>query len=136
MKSSRSSTSTSPRPNAEVFEAQIFLDEEKFEDADAMAYKSMLSAAKALVKTQFRDVTEDPNHIVTEFRKRFYDTELFFDKYAKGKFAHYLFDRHEREDGTDRDKARRLTEEAQLFIEASHGCQTRMQDEITAGATA
>ncbi|MEK7794990.1 MAG: nitrite/sulfite reductase [Candidatus Hydrogenedentota bacterium] len=119
----------------EVFEAQIYLDENKFAEADRMAFQAMLSAAKALVKTQFLDLTENPNHIVSEFRKRFYDTELFFDKYAKGKFADYLFVRHERGNGaTDKGAVHRLIEEAQLFIEAAHQCQTRMQDVINAPA--
>ena len=35
---------------------------------------------------------DDPNKIVEEFRRTFYDTKLFFDPYAGGKFANYLFD--------------------------------------------
>jgi sulfite reductase (ferredoxin) len=97
-----------------------------------MAFQAMLSAAKALVRTQFLDVPDTPDSIVAEFRKRFYDTELFFDRFAKGKFASYLFARHERGDGAVRpDLARQLVEEAQLFIEASHQCQSRMQQEIS-----
>ena len=73
------------------------------------------------------------NQIVAEFRKRFYDSELFFDKYAKGKFANYLFNRHARENGkVTKESARQVVEEAQLFIEASHACQSRMQAEISA----
>ena len=34
--------------------------------------------------------------IVGEFRKRFYDTEKFFDPFAGGKFAQYLFVAHEK----------------------------------------
>jgi sulfite reductase (ferredoxin) len=121
----------------EAFEAQVLLDEEKYEAADAMGYQAMLSAAKALVKTQFLDVPDEEQQIVDEFRKRFYDTELFFDPFAKGKFANYLFARHERGDATDAaDVARRLVEETQLFIEASYGCQVRMQQEIEKSATA
>src|SRR5690606_14949814 len=111
----------------EAFEASILLDEKKYGEADAMAYRAMISAAKALVRTQFHDVPDTPESIVAEFRKRFYDTELFFDRFVKGKFAHYLFSRHERENGTvTAETARQLVEEAQLFIEASHACQTRM----------
>lgn len=117
----------------EVFEAQILLDENKVEDADNMAYQSMVSAAMALVKTQFLDVPDNPGDIVSEFRKRFYDTELFFDRFAKGKFANYLFSRHERNGGSVApEAARQLVEEAQLFIEAAHGCQNKMQQEISA----
>ena len=60
----------------------------------------------------WHDVTEEPAHIVKEFRERFYDTELFFDKYAKGKFAQYLFDRYEKPNPQpDEDWAHRLIEE-------------------------
>ena len=117
----------------EAFEASVLLDEQKPEEADAMAYRAMLSAARALVRTQFLDLPDEPDPIVTEFRKRFYDTELFFDRFAKGKFANYLFNRHERENGSiTSESARRLVEEAQLFIEASHACESRMQAEISA----
>ena len=117
----------------EVFEASVLLDEEKADEADAMAYRAMLSAATALVKTQFLDVPDEPDQIVAEFRKRFYDSELFFDRFAKGKFANYLFARHSRENGhVTKESARQVVEEAQLFIEASHACQSRMQAEISA----
>ncbi len=117
----------------DAFEAQILLDENKAEDADKMAYQAMVSAAMALVKTQFLDVPNNPEDIVTEFRKRFYDTELFFDRFAKGKFANYLFSRHGRNGGgVTSESARQVVEEAQLFIEAAHGCRNRMQQEISA----
>jgi sulfite reductase (ferredoxin) len=118
----------------DAFEAQILLDENKADDADKMAYQAMVSAAMALVKTQFLDVPNNPEDIVTEFRKRFYDTELFFDRFAKGKFANYLFSRHGRngDGGVTPESARQVVEEAQLFIEAAHGCRNRMQQEISA----
>ena len=48
-----------------------------------------------LVKTQFIDLKDDPNTIVNEFRRRFYDTGLLGDRYAGNKFAEYLFRRHD-----------------------------------------
>ncbi|MDA0745914.1 MAG: nitrite/sulfite reductase [bacterium] len=111
----------------EVFEAQIHLDEGAYEQAYDRAYSAMLHAAKALVKTQFLDVPDDPDAIVTEFRTRFYDTELFYDQFAKGKFAHYLFRVHEEEvKAYTRDLAHQVVEETQLFIEAAHSCYGRM----------
>ncbi len=87
----------------------------------------MLLAARGLIKTEFVDISEDPDEIVKEFRARFFDTELFFDKYAGGKFAMYLFRRHQAAErpGTA-EAARQLIEEAQLFLEAGHGCQARL----------
>lgn len=114
----------------EVFEAQLALDDDNVEQADQRAFNAMLIAARGLVKKQWQDVPEESAVVVSEFRTRFYDTELFFDKFAKGKFAQYLFARHE-EDGDagrrmDMDVARTLIEEAQLFIEAAHACDARM----------
>ena len=111
----------------QVFEAQLQLEADDFAHADALAYGAMLQAAKGLIKTEFIDISADPNQIVTEFRSRFFDTQLFFDKYAGGKFAQYLFRRHARgERPADRDTARQLIEEAQLFLEATHACQARL----------
>ena len=85
------------------------------------------ATAKGLIKTEFIDISDEPTQIVMEFRTRFYDTEVFFDKYARGKFANYLFRRHEQPcPATERDTARRLIEEAQLFLEATHACQARL----------
>ncbi len=111
----------------EAFEAQVYLDEGDYGKAVEMAYTAMLHASKALVKTQFLDVPEEPDTIVEEFRKRFYDTELIFDPFAKGKFAAYLFQAHrEAVDEYTRDMAHRRIEETQLFIEAVHSCYGRM----------
>ncbi len=94
----------------------------------------MLLAAKALVRNQFLDVGDQPERIVTEFRARFYDTELFFDKYAKGKFARFLFDYHENPTpNPDFDTAHKLVGEAQLFIEAAHACDARLAGATTGG---
>jgi sulfite reductase (ferredoxin) len=110
-----------------AFEAQLLLEEGDFQTADATAYAAMLEAARGLVKIQSPDVRSDPDVVVREFRSRFYDTQLFWDKYAGGKFAQYLLQRHE--DGARRysqEAAHHLVEEAQLFIEAAHACHARM----------
>ena len=114
----------------EVFEAQVQLDDGDFERARALALSSMVEAAKALVKTQLLDVPDDRGTVVAEFRTRFYDTEVFFDPYAKGKFAQYLFRQVDELDHVDttRDIAHRAIEEAQLFIEAAHACYGRMAE--------
>ncbi len=59
--------------------------------------------------------------MVAEFRTHFYDTELFFDPFAGGKFAQYFFHAHERAgEPRNLESAHRLIEETQLFIEACH----------------
>jgi sulfite reductase (ferredoxin) len=111
----------------EVFEAQVLLDEAKPQEAGERAYLAMLHAAKGLVKTEFLDVTEKPEHIISEFRKRFYDTQKFFDPYAGGKFAQYLFAAHNKAGQKfTAESAHHSIEEAQLFIEATHSCNNRM----------
>jgi sulfite reductase (ferredoxin) len=121
------------KAESESFEAQVALEEGDYQRADELAYQSMILAARALVRTESLDVEDDPDRIVEAFRTRFYDTKLFFDKYAKGKFAHYLFNRHEEPHlSPDKDTAHRLIEEAQLFIEAAHACDMRLNEEAEA----
>ena len=86
---------------------------------------------------QFLDVPEDADAIVSEFRQRFFDTELFFDPYAKDKFARYLFRMHETViDEYTPDLAHRAVEEAQLFIEAAYACYDRTATESAAQSAA
>ena len=122
------------KAESEAFEAMVALDEGDYEKADALAYHAMVLAARALVTIQYLDVGDDPNRIIKEFRTRFYDTKLFFDKYAAGKFAQYLFNRHENSHpAPDQDSAHQLIEEAQLFIEATHSCEARVSGAVTGG---
>jgi sulfite reductase (ferredoxin) len=110
-----------------VFEAQVDYDKESYETAVAKAYRAMLTAAKALVQAQYIDITDAPEHIVTEFRTRFCDTEMFYDPYAGSRFAMFLLHLHEHGVPTgDRISSKRIIDEAQLFIEAAHGCYERM----------
>ena len=121
----------------EVFEAQLALEGGDAAKADALAYHAMLQAAKALVKTQFIDVGDDPARIVAEFKTRFCDTELFYDRFAKGMVAGYLFRRHEEGPGTlSAESAHQLVEEASLFVEAGHACQLRMAQQKAGPAAA
>jgi sulfite reductase (ferredoxin) len=106
-----------------VFEAQLQLEDENYTQADALAYRAMIQASVSLVKTQFLDVPDDPNTVVSEFRRRFYDTGILGDRYAGNKFAQYLFRRHTEPPASHtRDQAHRIVEEAQLFIEAAYAC--------------
>src|SRR5271169_2402082 len=117
----------------ELFEAQVALEDGQIEKAGQTAYRSMLQAAKALVKIESSLVADDPAQIVREFRARFYDTQKFFDPFAGGKFAHYLFSAHEKSDEPyTRDSARYLIDEAQLFIDAAHSCYNRISAPVPA----
>lgn len=114
----------------QYFEAQLYFDDKDHQRADQTAYRAMIEAAKGLIRTQFQDITDDPDRIVTEFKRRFYDTGLFHDKYAGGKFAQYLFRRHQDKNRTfNRDNARHILEEAQLFIEAAYACNAKMMEQ-------
>jgi sulfite reductase (ferredoxin) len=86
----------------------------------------MLRGATALLAWRQAMFVNSPDGVVEAFRKEFYATQLFFDPFAGGKFAQYFFRAHERaaEERTA-ESATRLIEEAQLFIEACHGCTIR-----------
>jgi len=119
-----------------VFESQLKLDESDYAQADTLAYRAMLQAAIALVRTEFQDVPDHPNTIVNEFRTRFYDTNLLGDRYAGNKFAQYLFRRHDAPPSQHtRDLAHRTVEEAQLFIEAVYACHDSIAERGAAGAS-
>ncbi|MCB0036458.1 MAG: nitrite/sulfite reductase, partial [Anaerolineales bacterium] len=110
-----------------AFEAQVTHEEGDFAKADEQAYQAMVLAARALVRTQFLDVGDDPERIVEEFKRRFYETQLFFDRFAKGKFGRYLLDRHITPNPNPTEtSAHRLIEEALLFIEATYACDERV----------
>jgi sulfite reductase (ferredoxin) len=111
----------------QVFEAQLFLDNDEPARAGEMAYSAMIQAAKALIQPYNIDIVDDPPHIVQEFRQRFYDTELFFDPFAGPKFAHYLLQAHDVGlPDTNPATVHRRIEEAQLFIEAAYACYNRI----------
>jgi len=124
------------KAESESFDAQVELDEGRYERAEQRAYRSMLMAAQALVRTRNLDVGDDPDQVVSEFKSRFVDSELFFDKYAGSKFAHYLLRRHESPPGRiDRDVAHQRVEEAQLFIEATYACESRLSGAAIGGVS-
>jgi Sulfite reductase, beta subunit (hemoprotein) len=111
----------------QVFEAQVFLDEHQFQQAGETAYASMYQAARTLVEEQFFNVPINPDRIAEEFRTRFYDTKLFWDEYAGGKFGHYYLRAHEKaKEPYTPEEAHRRVEEAQLVIEAAHSCYRKL----------
>jgi sulfite reductase (ferredoxin) len=117
----------------ELFEAQLALEKGEVELAGRKAYGSMLSAARALVTHEFPEISLDPDQIVSEFRQRFYDTQLFWDPFAGGKFANYLFSAYERTHlGYSDESSRYLIDEAQLFIDAAHSCYNKLGTAVAA----
>ncbi len=113
------------------FEALLALDDGDYDTADENAYKAMVLAARALVRTKYLDVGDDYSKIVDEFRTRFYDTELIYDRFAKGKFARYLFKRHnEAPARINEDYAHQIIDETQLFIENVHSAEQRINGVI------
>jgi sulfite reductase (ferredoxin) len=111
----------------ELFEAQLAFENSQVEDAGKKAYRAMLNAAKALVTIENPDIKDDPDQIVSEFRQRYYDTQVFFDPFAGGKFANYLFDAHRKSsEPYTAESSRYLMDEAQLFIDAAYSCNNRL----------
>ena len=114
------------------FDALLALDEGDYALADQRAYQAMVLAARALIRTQFLDIGDEFNDIVDEFRTRFYDTQLVYDKFAKGKFARYLFNRHDNPPQViNEDHAHQIIDETQLFIESIHSAEQRINGVIT-----
>lgn len=122
------------KAEGEHFDALLALDEGDYLKADAKAYRAMILAARALVRTQFLDVPDETDAVVSEFKTRLFDTKLFFDPFAKGKFGRYLFNRHNNPPTTPTEEsAHQLIEEAQLFIEACHAADARIAAMPAAG---
>jgi sulfite reductase (ferredoxin) len=121
----------------EIFESQILLDDGKIAAAAERALSAMLQAARALTREKNMNLGTDADEVVAEFRKHFYDTELFFDPFAGGRFAQYLFRAHEEKGkpaSTSADAAHQLIEEATLFVDAAHQCYTRLGAALGAAA--
>jgi sulfite reductase (ferredoxin) len=111
----------------EVFEAQVLLEQGDAAGAAQRAYSAMLQAARALTREKNVNLGTDPEEIVREFKVHLYDTKVFFDTYAGGKFAQYLFRAHDdasKQAATD-ESAHQLIEEAQLFVDHAHQCYAR-----------
>jgi sulfite reductase (ferredoxin) len=117
----------------EVFEAQLLLEKGDFQNAGALGYQAMLKAARGLVKHEFLDVSADPDTVVNEFKTRYYDTQLFHDPFAGGKFAQYLFLAHKKAgQGYNPESAHQTIEEASLFIEAAYRCYSKLVEQQAA----
>ena len=113
----------------EVFEAQLQLEAGNIEKASRMAYEAMLHGAQALLKFRFLVCPGRARRRSSKISApAFFDTEIFFDPFVKGKFAQDFFNAHENAGSAKRtaETAHQLIEEAQLFIEACYSCHARM----------
>jgi len=110
----------------EVFEAQLLLDRGEVKAAAKLALEAMLHGARALLNLPPNAAVAD-QFVVDEFRRQFYDTQLFFDPFVGGTFANHFFRAWEsRNEPPTPDGVRRLVSEAQLFIDACHSCRGRL----------
>jgi sulfite reductase (ferredoxin) len=115
----------------EVFEAQLAFENGQIEQAGKTAYHAMLRGAKALVKIVNPGIPDDADQIVADFRKHYFDTQKFWDPFAGGKFAQYLFDAHQKAGSPHTaDSSRYLIDEAQLFIDAAHSCYNKLGSSV------
>lgn len=113
-----------------LFEAQLKLEKNHFQEAADQAFDAMATAAKGLLRLKLPNIGRDTAAIVQQFRAEFFDTELFFDPFAKGKFGQYFLDAAaNRNRPQNRDSAHRQIEEASLFVEACHSCHGRMAEQ-------
>jgi sulfite reductase (ferredoxin) len=119
----------------EIFESQVLLDEGNLDAAAARARSAMLRGARALTREKNANVGSEADEVIAEFRTHFFDTRLFFDPFAGGKFAHYLFRAHEeRTKPVSPESAHQLIEEATLFVDAAHECYTRLGSALRASS--
>jgi sulfite reductase (ferredoxin) len=111
----------------EAFEAQLALEKDDIAAASKLAREAMLNGAKALLSWRKVFFLATPDGIVDAFRREFFDTQIFFDPFAGGRFAQFLFRAHEHAaEPYTAEAAHRLIEETQLFIEACHSCSLRL----------
>ncbi len=117
-----------------LFEAQLKLEKDDSQGAAIQAFDAMVTATRGLLRLKVPNVGKDTETLVQQFRTEYFDTELFFDPYAGGKFGQYFLDAAASQGGSvDKDSAHRQIEEASLFVEACHACSGRMSEQPTAG---
>jgi sulfite reductase (ferredoxin) len=110
----------------ELFEAQVLLEENQPQQASERAYRAMLQAARAITRDVNPNLSEEPNEVVSEFKKNLVDTGLFQES-AAAKASQYLLRAHAEGLGDgSKESAHQLIEEGQMFVEAAHACNQRM----------
>ena len=92
---SRRRNSDFSRPRPKRLKLSLLLDDGEYRKGRSLAYKAMLTAAPTLVQHAIPDVPNNPDAIVSEFKARFVDTQMFWHRQHMGQFANYLLNRHE-----------------------------------------
>jgi sulfite reductase (ferredoxin) len=121
-----------------LHDAQDALEAGQADAAAQGGFTAMVTAAKALVRHLEVQVKDEADDVISNFRTHLHDTEVFHDPFAKGKFASYLLKMHEDKsyENADDETAHRALDEAQLFIEAAHGCYQRLTQAAASAAAA
>ncbi len=128
----RRSNSIWPRPSAKCSRRRLLSKTGRSRRRAKRPTARCCTRAKALVKISKPDISDDPDQIVSEFRTRYYDTQKFWDPFAGGKFASYLFDAHQKAGKPyTPDSTRYLIDEAQLFIDAAHSCNNKLSTPVS-----
>ena len=116
-----------------IFEAQLRLEKGEVRAAADQAFDAMVTATRGLLRLRMSNVARDLPALVEQFRTELFDTGIFFDPYARGKFGQYFLDAAtDRDRIHDAERAHRRIEEASLFVEACHSCENRMSQAATA----
>ena len=104
----------------------MLLEENQPVKASELAYRAMLQAARAITRDVNPNLSEDPNEVVSEFKKHLVETGLFHES-AAAKASQYLLRAHSEGLGDgSKESAHQLIEEGQMFVEAAHSCNQRM----------
>ena len=106
----------------EVFEAQLYFDAGDMDKAKAMAYKAMLSAAQALVKTEFHDISDDPEQHRHRVQGALSTKRSASTTSSRARSSPTTSSRPTKSSGNGGrpEQARDRVQEAQLFIEAAY----------------
>jgi sulfite reductase (ferredoxin) len=104
----------------EYFDGQVALDDKDYALAIKLGRQALFTAARALVKVQFKDVRPDETTVLAEFKKRYGSTGLVADK-----FARYLYDAVEKPRSVSLESGRQILQEAHLLIEEVLACRDK-----------
>jgi sulfite reductase (ferredoxin) len=112
----------------EYFDGQIALEENDASEAVKLGRQSMITAAKALVKVQFKDVKGDEGTVMAEFKQR------YGDGLVATKFAQYFYDAVQSPREASIENGRQTLQEAHLFIEEILSCRDKAAAALEAKA--